>query len=333
MATQAAGIVATGSYVPKDEVSNEEVAARCGVTADWIERKTEIRSRRYAPPHEATSDLAARAGARALEAAGLPAEAVDYLIVSTSTGDSPQPPTSTLVQHALGAYGAAGFDINAVCSGFVYGLELARGLIALRPDARALVIAADLYSRILDFSDRRTAPLFADGAGAAVVSAVEEPYGILATDLATRGDAHHLIRVEAGGSRRPASPETIAEGAHYFKMEGRAVRAFVNDHVPPALHRLAERTGRRLADIDHFVPHQANGVMMRELVEAAGLTRATTHRTVDRYGNLGSASIAVTLDEANQAGLLHAGDLVLLAGFGGGMAIGSSLLSWQEAAA
>ncbi|MGW3647423.1 3-oxoacyl-ACP synthase III family protein [Streptomyces sp. NPDC000878] len=329
MATHTAGIVATGSYVPKEEVSNEEVAARCGVTADWIERKTEIRSRRYAPPHEATSDLAARAGAAALRAADLPATEIDYLIVSTSTGDSPQPPTSALVQHALGAYRAACFDVNAVCSGFVYGLELARALIALRPDAHVLVVAADLYSRILDFSDRRTAPLFADGAGAAVVGAVEEPYGILGTDLSTSGDAHHLIRVEAGGSRRPASPETLAEGDHYFRMEGRAVREFVNQQVPPVLHRLAERTGHHITDVDHFVPHQANGVMMRELVEAAGLSRATTHRTVERYGNLGSASVAVTLDEANKAGLLHRGDLVLLAGFGGGMSVGSSLLSWR----
>ncbi|WP_405983856.1 3-oxoacyl-ACP synthase III family protein [Streptomyces sp. NBC_00872] len=333
MATHAAGIVATGSYVPKEEVTNEEVAARCGVTADWIERKTGIRSRRYAPAHEAASDLAARAATEALEAADLPATEIDYLIVSTSTGDSPQPPTSALVQHALGAYSAACFDINAVCSGFVHGLEVARGLIALRPESRVLVIAADVYSRILDFSDRRTAPLFADGAGAAVVTAVEEPYGVLGTDLATRGDAHHLIRVEAGGSRRPASAQTVAEGGHYFRMEGRAVREFVGQHVPPALRRLTEATGHHLADIDHFIPHQANGVMMRELVETAGLTHASTHRTVDRYGNLGSASLPVTLDEANRAGLLRRGSLVLLAGFGGGMAVGSSLLRWQGEAA
>ncbi|MFI1104932.1 3-oxoacyl-ACP synthase III family protein [Streptomyces melanogenes] len=333
MVANTAAILATGSYVPKEEISNEEVAARCGVTAEWIERKTEIRSRRYAPPHLATSDLAARAGAAALEAAGLDAGAVDYLIVSTSTGDSPQPPTSALVQHALGAYGAACLDVNAVCSGFVHALELARGLVALRPGARALVIAADVYSRILDLSDRRTAPLFGDGAGAALVGAAEQGYGILDTDLTTSGGAHHLIRVEAGGSRLPASAETVAEGAHYFRMEGRAVRAFVNENVPPALRRLVERTGHRLADVDHFIPHQANGVMMRELVEASGLTQAAVHRTVERYGNTGSASIAVTLDEANRAGLLHRGELVLLAGFGGGMAAGSTLLTWQGEAA
>ncbi|OHV34205.1 MULTISPECIES: 3-oxoacyl-ACP synthase III family protein [Pseudofrankia] len=333
MTTHAVGIISTGSYVPKEEVSNEEVAARCGVTAEWIERKTEIRSRRYAPPHEAASDLAARAAAEALDAAEVPAAAIDYLIVSTSTGDSPQPPTSALVQHAIGAYGAACFDVNAVCSGFVYGLELARALIALRPGSRALVIAADVYSRILDFSDRRTAPLFADGAGAAVVGEVDEPYGFLGTDLSTSGDAHHLIRVEAGGSRSPASAETLAEGGHYFRMEGRAVREFVNQRLPSALERLVEGAGRRLGEVDHFVPHQANGVMMRELVEAAGLTRATTHRTVERYGNLGSASIPVTLDEANRAGRLRRGELVLLAGFGGGMAVGTSLLSWRGAAA
>ncbi|NKQ26985.1 3-oxoacyl-ACP synthase III family protein [Streptomyces galbus] len=322
------GVIATGSYLPKDEVDNEEVAARVGVTAEWIERKTQILSRRYAAPHEATSDLAVRAAERALEQAGLSADAIDHLIVSTSTGDFPQPPTSYLVQDALGARRAACFDINVVCSGFVYALEVARGLALSRPDCRILVIGADLYSRILDFGDRRTAVLFADGAGAAVLGPVDEPYGIIGTDLVSRGDAHDLIRVEAGGSRKPASATTVAEGEHYFRMNGRGVRDFVGEHVPPALTALAERVGVRMDEVDHFVPHQANGVMLGEVVERAGLTGALTHRTLQKYGNVGSASVPVALDEANRSGLLAPGDLVLLAGFGGGMSIGASLLRW-----
>jgi acetoacetyl-CoA synthase len=322
------GILSTGSFLPKNEVGNEEIAERVGVTAEWIERKTQIRSRRYAAPHEATSDLAVRAAERALAQAELTAGEIDYIIVSTSTGDFPQPPTSYLVQHGLGAYGAACFDVNVVCSGFVYALALAHSLVTVRPDARVLVIGADVYSRILDFTDRRTAILFADGAGAAVVGAVPEPYGIIASDLSSRGDAHHLIRVEAGGSRRPASAATVAEGAHFFRMDGRGVRDFVAEHVPAALAALARRAGVDLAAVDHFVPHQANGVMLGEVVERAGLGAAQTHRTLVRYGNVGSASVPVALDEANRTGALSPGDLVLLAGFGGGMSIGASLLTW-----
>ncbi|MGW1768465.1 3-oxoacyl-ACP synthase III family protein [Streptomyces sp. NPDC002073] len=326
------GIISTGSYLPKDEVGNEEVAARVGVTAEWIERKTQIVSRRYAAPDEATSDLAVRAAEQALRQAGLTADRIDYLIVSTSTGDFPQPPTSYLVQDALGAYGAACFDVNVVCSGFVYALELAHALAGRRPGAHVLVIGADLYSRILDFSDPRTAVLFADGAGAAIVGPVAEPYGIVGIDLASRGDAHDLIRVEAGGSRNPASAATVAEGGHYFRMNGRGVRDFVSEHVPPALTALADRVGVRLDEVDHFVPHQANGVMLGEVVELAGLTRATTHRTLQKYGNVGSASVPVALDDANRSGALAPGDLVLLAGFGGGMSIGASLLRWGVSA-
>ena len=322
------GILATGSYLPKHEVGNDEVAARVGVSAEWIERKTQIRSRRYAADHEATSDLAVRAAERALHQANLTADQIDHIIVSTSTGDFPQPPTSYLVQHHLGAYGAACFDVNVVCSGFVYALALAHSLIALHPAARVLVIGADVYSRILDFTDRKTAVLFADGAGAAVVGAVPEPYGIIATDLASRGDAHHLIRVEAGGSRKPASAATVAQGEHYFRMDGRGVRDFVAEHVPPALRALADTAGIDLADVDHFVPHQANGVMLADVVERAGLSGAHTHRTLIRYGNVGSASVPVALDEAHRTGVLAPGDLVLLAGFGGGMSIGATLLTW-----
>jgi 3-oxoacyl-[acyl-carrier-protein] synthase-3 len=323
------GILATGSYLPKDEVTNEEVAARAGTTAEWIERKTQIRTRRYAAPHEATSDLARRAATEALDRARVPVEQIEYLIVSTSTGDFPQPPTSYLVQQQLGAYNAACFDVNVVCSGFVYALELARGLVSLRPGALALVIAADVYSRILDVTDRRTAVLFADGAGAALVGSVASPYGIVDVDLSSRGTASHLIRVEAGGSRRPTSHETVDEGGHYFRMDGRGVRDFVTEHVPPALRRMIDRAD---APVDHFVPHQANGVMLTELVEHAGLSDAQTHRTLEKYGNVGSASVPVALDDANRAGLLKDGDLVLLAGFGGGMAIGSCLLRWWGAA-
>ncbi|QWF78535.1 3-oxoacyl-ACP synthase III family protein [Amycolatopsis sp. CA-230715] len=330
MTEKTAGIVATGSYLPERKVTNDEVAARVpDITAEWIERKTLIRGRRYAAPDEATSDLAAKAAIEALDQAGLSADQLDYLIVSTSTGDSPQPPTACLVQLAIGAHRAACFDINVVCAGFVYGLELARTLVSASPGTKVMVIGADLYSRILDFDDRSTAVLLGDGAGAAIVAEVEAPYGILATDLSTKGEAHELIRVEAGGSRLPSSAETLADGGHFFKMYGRGVRDFVMEHVPPATRGLLARAGLGVEDVQHFVPHQANGVLLGELVERCGLTGARTCRTLEEFGNIGSASVPVALDDAHRSGSLRDGDLLLLAGFGGGMSLGASLVRWS----
>lgn len=336
MARHCTGILATGSYLPEREVTNPAVVAMLvaepgWVTPEWIERKTHIRARRYAAPAQATSDLAVQAATRALDRAGLPADALDFLIVATSTGDHPQPPTSYLVQHGLGAASAACLDINVVCSGFVYGLALAHSLTALRPGTHALVVGADVYSRILDFADHRTAILLGDGAGAAVLGPVPPPYGVLDFELASRGDAHRLIGVSAGGSRTPTSHATVAAGGHLFTMDGRGVRDFVLAHVPPALAALARRAGVPLADVDHFVPHQANGVLLGDLVQRAGMDRAQVHRTLDRYGNVGSASVPVALDEANRTGALRDGDLVLLSGFGGGMSIGNCLLRWRAA--
>ncbi|MFC7589614.1 ketoacyl-ACP synthase III [Nonomuraea antimicrobica] len=326
---QTTAILGTGSYLPKEEVPNEEVAAPAGVTADWIERKTQITSRRRAAPDEATSDLAVRAAREALDQAGIDVGRIGYLIVATSTGDSPQPPTSCLVQDALSAHGAACFDINVVCSGFVYALAVAHSLIALRPGSYALVVGADVYSRILDATDRRTAVLFGDGAGAVVVGPAPGPSGIIGFDLCSDGGASRLIRVDAGGSRLPASYETLAAGGHYFRMDGRGVTDFVMKTVPPVLDGLLDGAGYRPHDVDVFVPHQANGVLLTELIGRAGLDGARTPRTLEKYGNVGSASVPVALDHANRSGLLSEGDLVLLAGFGGGMSIGACLLHWS----
>lgn len=330
----AVGILGTGSYLPVREVDNEEIVARVpDITVDWIESRTAIYTRRYAAADEATSDLATKAARAALERAGLTPAGIDYVIVSTSTGDFPQPPTASLVQHLLGAQNAACFDVNAVCAGFVYGLELARGLVTANPGARALVIGADVYSRILNYDDRRTAVLLGDGAGAVVVGEVPAGQGIIDIALSTHGEAQDLIKVPAGGSRVPTSAQTVAAGEHFFTMQGRGVRDFVMDNVPPMLHKLLARAGVELADVDCFVPHQANGVLLGQLAERCGLTRARTHLVVGKYGNTGSASVPVALDDAVRAGAIGAGDVVLLSAFGGGMSVGSCLLRWTPAAA
>lgn len=328
MANVCAGILATGSYLPRDVISNEELAQRVGTTAEWIERKTQIRTRRFAAPDEAASDLAVRAAERALAQAGVTADRIRFIIVSTSTGDAPLPPTSNLVQRGLKAYNAACLDLNVVCSGFVYGLALARALISSYPGSHVLVVAAEVYSRILDFDDRRTAVLFGDGAGAAVVGPVPPPYGFVEFDLSSQGEGRNLVRVEGGGSRKPASHRTVEAGEHYFRMDGRLVRDFVMKEVPPTLERLSRRAGIPFDRIDHLIPHQGNGALLHALVEQAGLAHVMTHRTVEKYGNVGSASIPVTLDEASRAGHLRDGDLMMISGFGGGLSLGSCLLRW-----
>jgi len=325
----AIGILGTGSYLPKKEITNEAIAARVpGASAEWIARRTLIEGRRYAAPDEATSDLARQASVAALDMAGVRASQLDYIIVSTSTGDAPLPATAALVQNELDAVNAACFDINVACAGFVYGLALARGLLAVRPGGHALVVGADLWSRFLDYSDRGTAVLLGDGAGAAVLGTVADGYGILDVELASRGDANELIYITGGGSRVPASHETVDNGGHFLRMQGRRVTDFVLDAVPPMIETLLDRTDTPVRLVDHFVPHQANGLLVAQLAEQCGLGAARTHTPLVKYGNLGSASVPVALDEAVRAGEVGDGDLVLLAGFGAGMAAAAGLLRW-----
>jgi acetoacetyl-CoA synthase len=327
------GILGVGSYLPTEVVSNRVVAERAGVTEEWIARKTGIRARRYAAEDEATSDLAVRAAEAALAAADIGAGRLGWVVVATSTPDQPQPPTACLVQDRIGAVRAAAFDINAVCAGFVYALVTAARLLAGDDRAGAppyaLVVGADVYSRIIDRGERRTAVLFGDGAGAVVLGPVRPWHGIVGAELASRGDGHELIRVRAGGSRRPASKETLAEGLHYFEMDGRGVREFVLAELPVVVRRLLSAYGVNPAEVDHFVPHQANGVLLGEVFPALGLSRARMHLTVAEQGNTSAASIPLALDAAWRGGVLNDGDLLVLAGFGGGMAMGAALVRWD----
>ncbi|MFK4149063.1 3-oxoacyl-ACP synthase III family protein [Streptomyces sp. NPDC004065] len=330
---RAAGIaiLGTGSCLPSHVVGNDEVAAATGVTDEWIHRKTGIRARRRAKPDEATSDLAVAAGRAAMEAAGITAADLSLIVVATSTPDQPQPPTASVVADGLGAgRGAAAFDVNAVCSGFVFALNAAEHVLAAADSPYALVIGADVYSRILDPTDRRTAILFGDGAGAVVLGPARPGRGLLASRLAGFGAERDLIEVPAGGSRLPASEQTLAEGRHFFTMNGRGVRDFVDATVTPAIGAFLRDAGLEPGAVDHFVPHQANGRMLEDLSARLGIPAHRMRLTYEDFGNTGAASVPVTLDRAARRGELADGDLVLLAGFGGGMAMGLSLLRWQH---
>ncbi|HEU5474637.1 MAG TPA: ketoacyl-ACP synthase III [Actinophytocola sp.] len=330
MHTAAFGIIGTGSEVPEIELTNAELAERFGVTTEWIERKTGIRSRRHMAAGQTPSAMALLAAGRALAAAGLLAEQLDVIVVATSTGDSPMPPVACLVQAGLGAYRATCFDINIGCSGFVHALAVAHAMLATRRGGHALLVGTDAWSRFTDPADRSTAVLLADAAGAAVLGPVPARYGIVDSDLTGHGHRADLLVLEGGGSELPPTHATVDAGKHYLRMKGRAVTEFVSAEVPLSIKELLRRTGTLPEEIAHFVPHQANGVLLARLAEDMGLTGARLHTTLERFGNSGAASLPVTLDHAVRAGALHDGDLVLLAGFGGGMAVGNSLLRWHE---
>ncbi|MGW7002551.1 3-oxoacyl-ACP synthase III family protein [Streptomyces sp. NPDC054933] len=326
--TSAIGIVGTGSYLPAHVVTNAEVGEPAGVTDEWIFGKTGIRNRRRAKPDEATSDLAVIAGRAALENAGISAADLSLIIVATSTPDSPQPPTAAIVADEIGARpGTAAFDVNAVCSSFLFALTTAEGILRAADGDYALVIGADIYSRILDPADRRTAILFGDGAGAVVLGR-SEGGALLAGRLASYGADRDLIQVPAGGSRIPPSAETVRAGLHYFAMNGRGVRDFVAETVTAGIRTFLVDTGVSAADLAHFVPHQANGRMLEDLAGQLEIPFERTRTTFEELGNTGAASVPITLDHTARAGAMGTGDLVLLAAFGGGMAMGLTLLRW-----
>ncbi|MBI3084549.1 MAG: ketoacyl-ACP synthase III [candidate division NC10 bacterium] len=308
----AAGIVGTGSYLPEHVMTNHDLARTVETSDEWIQGRIGIRERRIVAKDEATSDLGARAARRALESAGVAAGEVDLLILATSSPDSIQPPTACHVQREIGAWRAAVVDVNAVCTGFVYGLSMASDMMRGNPAYRtALVVGAEAYSRILNWEDRTTCVIFGDGAGAAVLRPVDE-----------------TICVPGGGSRLPASPEVLAKRLDKFHMNGREVWDFVMEAFPQAVREAVRGAGLSLADVDLVISHQANGVLIRACMDRLGLPMDRTYLTVDRYGNTSAASVPITLDEASRAGRLRRGDVVVLVAFGGGLTWGATVMRW-----
>ena len=322
-----AAVAGWGTAVPSGVLTNADLEARLDTSDVWIVERTGIRERRIAGPDETTATLATEAGAAAIKHADLAPGDVGCCIVATATPEQPLPATAAFVQDALGLHCGA-FDVGAACAGFVYAMVVGAALAA---DAGpVLVIGAETLSRIVDPDDRSTAVLFGDGAGAVVLAPSDSDGGpgLLAWDLGCDGSAAALLAVPAGGSRRPVSAATVAAGEHWLRMEGSEVfRRAVRVVVDSARATLA-RAKVDVADVDVFVPHQAN----RRIIEAAcarlGIPAERTLVNIDRYGNTSAASIPLGLAEAADSGRLGDGDLVLLSGFGAGMTWASALLRW-----
>lgn len=323
------GILATGSYVPDKVITNHELERMVDTSHDWIVSRTGIRERRTASEEQASSDLAYEASMTALKKAGVDAEQLDLIIVATVTPDTSFPSTANILQHRLGAKKAASFDLSAACSGFLYGVATAAQFIETGLYRHALVVGVDCLSKIVDWTDRNTCILFGDGAGAAVLGPVEEGYGFKSFNLGSDGSGGDLLQVPAGGSRLPASIETIANRQHFIQMSGSDVFKFAVRVMETSAKSVIEKAGLTIEDIDLLVPHQANIRIIDSAVKRLGLPDEKVVVNLNRYGNMSAASIPVALDESVQSGRINEGDNLVLVGFGGGLTWGASVLRWS----
>lgn len=325
-----ATIIGTGSYLPDKVLTNADLEKMVDTSDEWIRTRTGIVERRLAEDNVASSDLGVIAANRALENAKLEATAVELIIVATITSDMPFPATACYIQERIGAKKAAALDINAACSGYIYGLEIARQFIATGTYKTILVVAAEVMSRIVDWKDRSTCVLFGDGAGAAVLKRASSKDGkkILGSYLGTDGSAADLLKIPAGGSRLPASHETVEQRLHYLKMSGNEVFKFAVKAMEEVVSELLSREGLKAKDIALLIPHQANLRIIDAVARRLGFSRKKVYINVDRYGNMSSASVAVGLDEVNRHGNLHPGDLAIIATFGSGFTWAACLIEW-----
>jgi 3-oxoacyl-[acyl-carrier-protein] synthase-3 len=324
-------ITGLGSNVPERVVTNADLAQLVDTSDEWVVTRTGIRERRFARDDEALSDIAFPAAQRALEAAGVTAAEIDLLIVATVTPDMMFPSTAAILADRLGATNAAAYDLGAGCTGFMYGIVQASGMLGSGLSRHALVIGADVLSKVMDFADRTTCVLFGDGAGAAVLERVTEG-GFLAFELGADGSGGPDLNLPAGGSRLPASAETVASGAHYVHMNGRQIFRFATRVLVSSAEDVLEEAGLTVADVDVYVPHQANTRIIDHAVAKLGIPEDRVVVNVDRYGNTSSASIPLALAEALADGRLHRGDTVLMTGVGAGLTWGSAVMHWTEAA-
>ncbi len=324
-------IAGWGAAVPAGRLTNADLEARVDTSDQWIVERTGIRERRVAAEGETTATLAIEAGANAIKSAGLTPDAIDLLIIATATPEQPIPHTGAFVGDGLGLR-CASFDINVGCAGFIYELVTGAALLQAGNLDHVLVIGCETLSRIVDPRDRGTCIIFGDGAAAVVLApTTDDGPGILGWDLGCDGSATGLVGLPAGGSRLPASQDTIDEGLHYLKMQGqelfrRAVRVVV-ESVGVTL----ARSGITADDVSWFIPHQANLRIIEAAANRLGIPRERTVVNIERFGNTSAASIPLAMSEAADDGRIRDGDLVLMSGFGAGMAWGSVVVRWGRA--
>ena len=322
-------ITGLGVHAPERVLTNAELATFVDTNDEWIVERTGIRERRVAKPEEAMSDVALPAALRALEQAGADASEIDLIIVATVTPDTLFPTTSALLADKLGASQAAAYDLLAGCTGFVYALAQAYGLVATGLSQKALVVGGDLLSKIIDYTDRGTCVLFGDGCGAVVLEPCSSG-GFLGFELGADGAGGVHLSMPGGGSRMPTTPESVAARQHFITMNGREVFKFATRVLVSSAEALLEECGKTVADVDCYVPHQANIRIIDHAVKKLGFPLEKTVVNVDRYGNTSSGSIPLALADGSDDGRLAPGQLVLMTGMGAGLTWGSVLIEWTH---
>lgn len=320
-------VIGTGSYVPEDVVTNEQLTERLGFDADWIVQRTGIRERRHAPEHIATSDLCYEAAVRCLQAAGVSASDVDMLVVGTFTPDMTFPSTACLLQDRMGLFCGA-FDVQAACAGFIYALVIGAQFIKSGNSKMCLVVGGDTNSRVINPADQKTYPLFGDGAGAVLLTAGSDEQGFLAYQLGADGGGGDLLSRPACGSKMPPSPQALDAQLHFLQMDGRAVFRWAVNTVTDSTTEVMQYAKLTANDIRLFVPHQANVRIINAVGDVLGFPRERVFNNLDRYGNTSGGSIPIALDEAVAQGQIQRGDRVLISGFGAGLTWGSAVLQW-----
>lgn len=319
---------AVGAYVPEKILTNADLEKMVDTTDEWITTRTGIQQRRIACEGEHTSDMAAKAARLAMERAGVTGEDIDLIIVATITPDMMFPSTACLVQQKIGARRAAAFDIEAACSGFIYALEIAQQFIASHTYNTVLVIGAEKLSSIIDWKDRNTCVLFGDGAGAAILQSRGDTHGLLTACMGADGSKGELLSMPAGGSRQPATIDSVNARLHYLRMDGKETfKSAVN-----AMYQAAQEALRRceidISQIKLVIPHQANRRIIDAVGERLGARPEQVFVNLHKFGNTSAASVAIALDEAVTAGLIQRGDLVLLVVFGAGLTWGAAVIEW-----
>ncbi|HBW36958.1 beta-ketoacyl-ACP synthase III [Desulfosporosinus sp. BICA1-9] len=324
------GIVGLGSYVPENVVTNLDLEQFVDTNDEWIVSRTGIKQRHIAPKDMPVSELCYQAGLKALEDAQIAPEEVELIIVATITPDYAFPATACLVADRLGAKNAAAFDLEAGCTGFIYAVATGSQFIASGLYKTVLVIGGETLSKILNWQDRSTCVLFGDGAGAAVLQQVEEGFGFLSFELGSDGSGGALLSQPAGGSKCPASLETVEKNLHTLQMEGKEVYKFAVRIMGDVSVKVLQKAGLTKDDIDLLVPHQANMRIVDAAVKRLGISKDKVVINLDKYGNMSAASIPIALDEAFQAGLITEGDIIVMVGFGTGLTWGACVLKWTK---
>jgi 3-oxoacyl-[acyl-carrier-protein] synthase III len=321
-------ITGVGSYLPARILTNADLEKMVDTSDEWIVTRTGIRSRRLAAKDEFTSDMAAHAAQRAMKKAGVTADQIDLIIVATITPDLPFPATACIVQQKIGARQAAAFDLEAACSGFIYGLEIGQQFIMSRTYDNVLVIGAEKLSSIVDWTDRNTCVLFGDGAGAAVLQGRPNSHGLLTAVMGADGSKGNLIHMPGGGSRCPASVASVNARLHFLRMEGKETFKNAVQAMLTAAREALRRCELDITKIKCVIPHQANQRIIDAVGERLGATPEQLFINLDRYGNTSAASVAIALDEAVSSGKIQRGDLILLIVFGAGLTWGAAVIEW-----